>query len=302
MAARGANRRRAWRATGYGPIEPRKKMDMRQCDEIKKPLRSVKAFTLIELLVVIAVIGILAALLLPALSKAKQQTMGIKCLSNLKQLTTAWIMYAGDYGDLLVTNVADLNTNSWAAGWLDWSDPTDTGNTNIYNIMSPQGLLWPYAKSLSIYLCPEDPSTVNINGVVYPRVRSISMNQRMNGSDYVSAPLAEFNNPGELSAIIKPGPAMAFVFIDERADSINDGFFVVDMVDTNADAQLGNIPANYHNGCSAISFADGHEEIHRWLDPRSEPPFVMNALVSADRSVPNDQDIAWLQQRSCSHQ
>jgi prepilin-type N-terminal cleavage/methylation domain-containing protein/prepilin-type processing-associated H-X9-DG protein len=267
-------------------------------DTMKTQHRSAAAFTLIELLVVIAIIAILAALLLPALAKAKQQAAGVKCLSNMKQLTTAWILYAGDYDDLLVTNVPGDNTNSWAAGWLDWSDPTDPGNTNIYNIMSPQGLLWPYSKSLAIYVCPADPSTVNISGVIYPRVRSVSMNERMNGGEWVSAPLDQFNNPGKLSAINNPGPANAFVFLDERADSINDAFFVVDLVDTNADAQLGNIPANYHDGSSAISFADGHGEVHKWLDPRSEPPFLPGSLSSV-APVPNDQDIAWLQQH-CS--
>ncbi len=267
---------------------------MPKSEIMRKPLRSAKAFTLVELLVVIAIIGILAALLLPTLSKARQKTKGIVCLSNLKQLTTAWMLYAGDYDDRLATNACDANTNSWAAGWLDWSDPADRDNTNIFNIMSPQGLLWPYSKSLPIYVCPSDPSTVDINGVIYPRVRSVSMNQRMNGSDYPSAPLGEFNNPNKLSAIINPGPAMAFVFIDERADSINDGFFVVYMLDTGAGARLGNIPANYHNGCSAISFADGHTEIHKWVDPRSEPPLIPNGLVSIG-PVPNDPDIAWLQ-------
>src|SRR5580700_7528913 len=174
---------------------------MHKCDSMKKMLRSAKAFTLIELLVVIAIIGILAALVLSSLSKAKQQTQGIKCLSNMKQLATAWIMYAGDSHDLLVTNVAGVNTNDWAAGWLDWSDPTDTGNTNFYNIMSPQGLLWPYTQSLAIYVCPADPSTVDINGRVYPRVRSVSMNMRMNGGDYLTAPLGDFTNPGKMSSI-----------------------------------------------------------------------------------------------------
>ncbi len=266
---------------------------------MNKRLRPAMAFMLIELLVVIAVIAILAALVLPSLSKGKQQALGIKCLPNMKQLTTAWIMYAGDFDDLLVTNTVGPNTNSWAAGWLDWSDPTNPGNTNIYNIMSPEGLLWPYSKSLAIYVCPADRSTVDINSGVFPLVRSVSMNQRMNGSDYWSAPVREFGNPNKLSAINKPGPGMAFVFVEERADSINDAFFVVDMVDTNAGDQLGNIPANYHNGCTAISFADGHEEIHRWLDPRSEPPMIPNTLESGG-PAPNDQDIAWLQTHCCA--
>jgi prepilin-type N-terminal cleavage/methylation domain-containing protein len=269
-------------------------------------MKRAKAFTLIELLVVITVIGILASLLLPVLSKSKQQSQGIKCLSNLRQLNTAWMTYAGDYGDDLVTNYCGQTfnfstgqtTNSWASGWENWFNPDDTDNTNILDLMSPLGLLWPYSQSLGIYKCPSDPATVNINGTVYPLVRSVSMNLRMNGSDWPDAPIAEFNNPHRLAAIINPGPANAFVFIDERADSINDAFFVVEMDLTNANATMGNIPANYHNGCSAISFADGHAEMHKWIDPRTEPPLSpYNYYV--DPLVPNDADIAWIQQH-CS--
>ena len=260
--------------------------------KISTPMR---AFTLIELLVVIAIIGILASLLLPALSKAKSKAKGIQCLSNMKQLTTTWEMYPGDYADHLVTNTLDANTNSWAAGWLDITDPADTDNTNVATIMSPEGLLWPYSKSLPIYVCPADPYTININGASYPLVRSVSMNQRMNGGDYNSAPVSQFNNPDKLSAVNNPGPSTAFVFIDERGDSINDGFFVIDMVNTGAQADIGNTPGDYHNGCSSVSFADGHVESHKWLDPRTEMRPYQPRF-----SVPNDADIAWLQEHCCS--
>jgi prepilin-type N-terminal cleavage/methylation domain-containing protein/prepilin-type processing-associated H-X9-DG protein len=260
----------------------------------KKSVRSANGFTLIELLVVISIIGILSAILLPVLSRAKQRARGMQCVSNMKQLTTAWMLYAGDFNDSLVTNTCDVNTNSWAAGWLDWSNPADLDNTNVWNIMSPQGLLWPYSKALAIYVCPADPSTVDINGITFPRVRSASMNQRMNGGDYASAPLALYNNPNKLSAIRNPGPSMAFVFIDERADSINDGFFVVNMVDLTPGT--GNVPANYHSGSCSVSFADGHVELHKWLDPRSEPPMLFRTL-GPGWNVPNDPDIPWLQQR-----
>ena len=272
-------------------------MVMQHPDTMKRwpRLVPVRAFTLIELLVVIAIIGILASLLLPVLSKAKQKAKGIQCLSNLKQLTTAWMLYPGEYGDLLVTNTVDFNTNSWAAGWLDVTDPADTDNTNIATLMSPEGLLWPYSKSLAIYVCPADPYTIDINGVNYPLVRSVSMNQRMNGGEYNSAPLSLFNNPNKFTAILNPGPATAFVFIDERGDSINDGFFVIDMLDSGPQAVIGNTPADYHNGCSSVAFADGHDEIHKWLDPRTEmTPYIARA------PVPNDPDIAWLQAHCCS--
>jgi prepilin-type N-terminal cleavage/methylation domain-containing protein/prepilin-type processing-associated H-X9-DG protein len=257
------------------------------------------AFTLIELLVVIAIIAILAAMLLPALSHAKETARGISCLNNMKQLTIAWVSYSGDYNDLLVTNTILPNTNSWAAGWMDWADADDTDNTNIYNLMLPNGNLWAYTKSLGIYKCPSDPSTVTIQGTTYPRVRSTSINGRLNGGDWVLAPIADFNNPNKISAIYNPGPASRFAFLDERADSIDDGFFGVDMIHSNGAAEFANIPANYHNGCSSISFADGHAEIHRWLDSRSEPPMVPFTTLG-NVSTPNDLDLAWLQQHCTS--
>jgi prepilin-type N-terminal cleavage/methylation domain-containing protein/prepilin-type processing-associated H-X9-DG protein len=251
-------------------------------------------FTLVELLVVIAIIAILASLLLPALAKGKQQAQRVKCISNMKQLTDAWILYAGDYGDDLATNVAWAGFSGeepvdWASGWEDWSDPGDPDNTNGLNLESPLGLLWPYSKSLGIYRCPSDPS---------PLIRSVSMNLRMNGSDWSDAPISDYTNPNKLSAIVNPGPASAFVFIDERCDSINDGYFVVEMDFTGTIATVGNIPANYHNGGSAVSFADGHAEIHHWLDPRTEPP-LSPYLMQSGFLAPNDQDVAWIQQH-CS--
>lgn len=158
-----------------------------------------------------------------------------------------------------------------------------------------------YTGSLGIYKCPSDPSTVTINGLRYPLVRSYSLNGRLNGGDWGLSPIDEFNNPAKLSAIYAPGPSERFAFMDERADSIDDGYFGVDMVDSGSGAMLVNIPANYHLGRSAISFADGHSEIHTWRDARTEPSMQPNSyLPNGAYSVPNDLDIAWLQTHGTS--
>src|SRR5258706_6830630 len=126
-----------------------------------------KAFTLIELLVVIAIIAILAAMLLPALSRSKEKATGISCLNNLKQLTLAAILYAGDFKDAIPPNAVN-NTNSWVSGDVSYLP----GATNENDILG--AVLYPYNKSLGIYRCPVDK--VAVNGQPVQRIRSYSMN------------------------------------------------------------------------------------------------------------------------------
>ncbi len=215
------------------------------------------AFTLIELLVVIAIIAILASMLLPALSKAKLKAHGIKCVSNLRQLQLAWIMYADDHDDRLAPNLLG-NTNAWIGGNVN-SLP---GATNLADIKN--GRLFPYNNAYEIYRCPNDIA-FKIGGRNIIRVRSISMNGRMAGD-----PAAEFVNPGipffrKSTDINKPSPSQANVFIDEDKDSIDDGFFAVRALPNVWLWQ--NTPASRHGKGGLVSFADGHAELWRWREP-----------------------------------
>ena len=207
---------------------------------------------------VIAIIAILAAMLLPALSKAKDRARTIQCISNHKQLCVCWVMYASDHGGLLVRNFALGTPGYLTDNWILGDMSTPTGATNVNYIRN--GKLFPYNTSIEIYHCPADRSTVTVGGVVLPRVRSVSMSGQMGGN---LAIIPAYPTSLKESDIIHPPPAKAFVFIDERNDSIDDGFFAVQI----SPRSWRNCPATWHNRGDVLSFADAHAEHWRWLEP-----------------------------------
>jgi prepilin-type N-terminal cleavage/methylation domain-containing protein len=268
--------------------------------EVMKIKQTALGFTLIELLVVIAVIAILAGMLLPALAKAKAKGQGIACLGNLRQMGFSWLMYADDNNDRIPPNNLNVTdySQTWVRGWLDYANPVPD-NTNTVYLMNSQ--LWPYHQSLAIWKCPADKSTSRHGGKLYPRVRSISMNNWLN-SEGPWDNETQFKVIRKVGEMIDPSPTGTFVILDEREDRINNGFFVVDMKGFSprnpAAVTMVDMPASYHVGAGGLVFADGHAQIKVWLDPRTKPPINKGQDIELMAPSPNNQDVLWLQERA----
>ena len=265
-----------------------------------------RGFTLIELLTAIVIIGILAGLLSTALAKAKGKAGGVGCLNNTRQLSLAWLLYAGDNNELLPYNlggpvsrgIAPKRDYNWVNNLLDW-EVLNTDNTNTDFVA--KGSFAAFAnRAARIYRCPSDHvlSQIQKQAGWVARVRSYSMNAMVGdagdnsryGTNIFNPQYRQFKRSTDVER-----PTEIFVFLDEHPDSINDGYFLNRL----EDLEWTDLPASYHNGAASFTFADGHAEMHRWISPATRPPARPDAArLPRPVAVSDSADFDWVRDRT----
>lgn len=260
------------------------------------------AFTLVELLVVIGILGVLAALLLPALARSKERARSVSCMNNTRHLILAWTLYSSENDGRLVYNLggdpgrktfAPTTSPNWVNNILDWELTPDNTNVNFVNL----SVLAPNANySANVFHCPSDRALSDVQKAAGwdHRVRSVSMNAMVGNPGALMQWGVNVNNP-TFQQFLKESdfrdPSSIFVFLDEHPDSINDGYFL----NQPGSQQWTDLPASYHNGGGSFSFADGHTELHHWRCDSTVRPSLPDAAALPISLHPDElTDLNWV--------
>ena len=246
-----------------------------------------RAFTLIELLVVIAIIAILAAMLLPALNRAKIKAGAVDCVSRLKQLQAAAFMYKDDFSDILIPNSpGSFSQASWVSGYQEGWAALPANITPSYYTDPQYALMAPYiGNNLKILKCPGD-TVPSANG---QRIRTYSMNSQMGAFGGLVNYNTGWKQYVKMSDIIVPTPVEAFIFTEEHPGSVNDGYLEVGLTSPT----FPDVPGALHAGSSGYSYADGHAALRKWMTPVLLIPVVQNVPVNRVATTANNVDWMW---------